>query len=141
MGDANTYKGVPRKDRSLEKTQWQRFLEYLFPWLKDKWALGNQYITAKVRKEEAQAMEHAASAQRHLAEVEKLQVERLKLMQEVVHESEKLEKEKMLSYGDDMHFDNKDLEEAMLRLAEKLDRHRVIHGLSVSILDDHSSKK
>lgn len=89
------YAGVPNDKSKKEKSRWQKFLESVFPWLKAKWELGEEYLEAKVRKEQAIASEHAAGAALKLAQADKVRLEARKEAIEIAKEASRIEQAKL----------------------------------------------
>ncbi|MEM7573074.1 MAG: hypothetical protein AAF433_09245 [Bacteroidota bacterium] len=73
------YSGQPVKQDAQELPRWKRFLALFVPGIKrefkEKKLLGDQYLEAKVRTQQAIASEHAASAEVKLAEADKIRAE------------------------------------------------------------------
>ncbi len=115
------YVGVPNESSTKEKSNWKKFFEFLTSWLSEKKNLGERYLAAKVKNEEAEAMSKMADAI--------LKIEQAK---KIARESRTLENEKMLEIGD-KNFTTQEIEEMVKNIEDKIKVLSIVKDASIEI--------
>lgn len=127
------YKGMPHDQTEAEKSLWRKFLENLFPWMKKKWELGDQYLEARVRKEQAIASSYAADTKLKLAQEEKVKLEAQKEALQIAEQAAKLEQQKLKQGTVDKQLSEEELLAEITKLAELLHILKLKYGLEMRL--------
>lgn len=70
------YHGAPKdQDAPGEESKWKRFLKWACPWLREKANLGEDFLAAKVAREQAEALVKLAEASERMANARKTYAE------------------------------------------------------------------
>jgi predicted RNA-binding protein Jag len=119
--DMVTYQGVPKKVSLEEKSNWQKFLSYIFPWLNEKRLQVERFAEAKVKREEAEALNILADAQLKQEQARKIAIEADMLE---VQKNEELEHKV---------FNQHDIEQKRQEIEDKLSYLFATYGLKITI--------
>ena len=127
------YSGTPNEQSEKEKTRWRKFLETVFPWLKAKWELGEEYLEARVRKEQAIASSHAADATLKLAQANKVNIEAKKEALQIAQEAARIERQKLEESPIDQLYSKEEVKEEVERIAEQLKVLKEKYGFEIRL--------
>lgn len=122
------YKGIPKQFSKKEKSSWDKFKEFIFPWLNEKRKLGERFLLATIEDKEAEALKKKSEAFKNYADGT-LKIEQAK---KIAKEAEQIEIEKS------REFDNIDINDEMRsrkidELENKLRAYSAIYGLRIDI--------
>ena len=123
-----TYKGIPKQLSKKEKSSWDKFIEFILPWLNEKRILGERFLLAEVSKKEAEVLNIKADAFNKLADAT-VKIEQAK---KIAREAEQIEIEKS------KEFDNTVINDEMINrkineIENKLTALSTIHGFKINI--------
>ena len=135
------FRGVPRQTQPDAPSKWQQFVRRFLPWLERKKEQGEQYLQAKIARENADAVKTYAEAQVQFAEAEKVKAETelLRLQAKEMAENAAKKEQELLEQSDPQT----NLEEEFEEFADFLKLLYLNYGTRVSIefVEDGKSKK
>ena len=123
-GPIQRYEGAPREPGSPgEKGRWQKFLEWIFPMLRYKYAQAERMLEARVHKEEGEALEAIGRGREAIASA-RVAEERAR---HIVQLSAELERG-MLMPGSSGPMSEADLVRRWEEIRDGMDRLSALHG-------------
>ena len=126
--DVQQYKGTPRRTKGKEKSNWQKFLSFIAPWLNEKRLLGERYLEAQVGKLEAEMEKNQAEAINQLADAT-LKIQQAKDIARKASEKEVL---KFNAIGDKIITDQ-DISNHIAEIENRINYLSSIHGFKIDI--------
>jgi hypothetical protein len=123
------YKGIPKQLSKKEKSSWDKFIEYILPWLNEKRILGERFLLAEVSKKEAEVLNLKADALNKLADAT-LNIEKAK---KIAREAEEIEIEKSKEI-DNIVINDEMINDKMNEIENKLTALFAIYGSKFDII-------